>query len=118
MTTIHRLFIQITCSLLVIAGLQHSAASAQVTVRISDYATMPITGSVNGPGNSGSLARVNVLREEPGGTKRFFVSDLNGPLYILDTTTKKLTTYLNFNGRGNPSGLFDKLTIEAGYANG
>lgn len=79
---------------------------------------MPITGKVDGPGNSGSLARVNVLREEPGGTKRFFVSDLNGPLYILDSATKKLSTYLNFNGRGIPSGLFDKLTIEAGYANG
>jgi glucose/arabinose dehydrogenase len=79
---------------------------------------MPMTGRVDGPGNAGSLARVNVMREEPGGTKRFFVSDLNGPLYILDTTTKKLTTYLNFNGRGTPAGLFDKLTIDAGFANG
>ena len=47
------------------------------------------------------LARVNSFREEPGGSGRVFVNDLNGPLYILDKTTKALTTYLNFNGRDN-----------------
>jgi hypothetical protein len=98
--------------------MQAGAASAQVTLRVADYAVMPVTGTVDGPGNSGSLARVNVLREEPGGTKRFFVSDLNGPLYILDSTTKKQTEYLNFNGRGAHPGMFEKLTIDAGYANG
>ena len=99
-------------------GMQVGAASGQVTLRVADYAAMPITGTVDGPGNSGSLARVNVLREEPGGMKRFFVSDLNGPLHILDSTTKKLTEYLNFNGRGTQPGMFDKLTIDAGFANG
>ena len=43
------------------------------------------------------LARVNFLRDEPGG-RRFFVNDLNGPLYILDKQTKQFTTYLDFNG--------------------
>jgi hypothetical protein len=98
--------------------MQVGATSDHVALRVADYAVMPVTGTVDGPGNSGSLARVNVLREEPGGTKRFFVSDLNGPLYILDTTTKKQIEYLNFNGRGTQPGLFDKLTIDAGFANG
>src|ERR1700744_5542114 len=53
---------------------------------IRDYATMPITGKVDGKREiRGLLARVNFMREEPGRgrKKRFFVNDLNGPLYIL-----------------------------------
>ena len=61
---------------------------------------MPITGKLDGTGQTdGMLARVNSFREEPGGTGRVFVHDLNGPLYILDKKSKALTTYLNFNGR-------------------
>ncbi len=76
------------------------AAAPEVTIEIRDYATLPMTGAVDGAGNSaGLLARINFLREEPGGGRnRFFVNDLNGPLYILDTRTKKTTTYLDFNG--------------------
>ena len=37
----------------------------------------------------GQLARVNFMREEPGG-RRFLVDDLNGPLYILDKQTKRV----------------------------
>jgi hypothetical protein len=109
-----------TISALIFAllGLQTGATADRLALRVADYAVMPLTGTVDGPGNSGSLARVNVLREELGGTKRFFVSDLNGPLYILDTTTKKQIEYLNFNGRGAQRGMFDKLTIDAGFANG
>ncbi len=59
----------------------------------------------------GLLARVNFLRDEPGG-RRFFVNDLNGPLYILDKQTKRFTTYLDFNGLGERPGLFRKLTFE------
>jgi hypothetical protein len=91
-------------------------ASAQLTLRISDYATLPMTGVVEGVGNDGSLARVNFLREEPGGAKRFFVNDLNGPLYILDKETKKFTTYLDFNGSDTHQGLFDRLPIQVGFA--
>src|SRR5260221_6565876 len=71
-------------------------AAPELTIQIKDYAAMPITGAVDGATNSaGLLARVNFLREEPGGSrKRFFVNDLNGPLYILDKDTKKLTAYL------------------------
>src|SRR6476660_6785434 len=75
---------------------------------------MPMTGAVDGAGNSaGLLARINFLREEPGGSgKRFFVNDLNGPLYILDKDTKKLTTYLNFNGLEGQPGMFHRLAID------
>ena len=99
-----------------------SVGMAQVTgLRIADYATMPMTGSTAFPSateNGGYLARVNFLAEEPGGGDRFFVNDLNGPLSILDRSSKQSTTYLNFNGRGSASGLFDKFTFAGGFANG
>ena len=45
---------------------------------------MPITGAVDGEGNSaGHLARINFLREEPGGSRnRLFVNALYRPLYM------------------------------------
>ncbi|HEX2473829.1 MAG TPA: PQQ-dependent sugar dehydrogenase, partial [Lacipirellulaceae bacterium] len=99
-----------------------SAGVAQVTgLRIADYATMPMTGSTQFPSdtaNSAYLARVNFLADEPGGGSRFFVNDLNGPLYILDKRTKQFSTYLNFNGRGAGTGLFDKFVFSSGFANG
>jgi hypothetical protein len=91
----------------------------ELAVQITDYAALPMTGSPDGTGNNaGSLARVNVLREEPGGLRRLFVNDLTGPLYILDKTTKKATTYLDFNGRGTRTGLFDRVPTDAGLASG
>ncbi len=94
-------------------------ASAQVTIEIQDYVTMPMTGLLDGKGSNDSLlARVNTVREEPGGANRLFVTDLNGPLYILSKETKKLTTYLDFNGRQGRSGIFHKLFLEAGYGSG
>jgi hypothetical protein len=93
-------------------------AEAPPVLHLMDYATAPMTGSTTGAGNAGSLARINMLREEPGGAGRFFVNDLNGPLYILDKKTRAFTTYLDFNGRDNRPGLFDKLPFDAGYANG
>jgi hypothetical protein len=94
-------------------------ANAQLTIEIKDYVTMPMTGLVDGKGsNDVLLARVNALREEPGGANRLFITDLNGPLYILDKDTKKFTTYLDFNGRDSHGGLFHKLFTEAGYGSG
>ena len=90
-----------------------------LALEITDYAALPMTGSPDGAGNNaGSLARLNVMREEPGGLQRFFVNDLTGPLYILDRKTRKATTYLDFNGRGARTGLFDKLPTDAGLASG
>ena len=109
----------IACLAIVLHGFWPALASAQITLEIKDYVAMPMTGLVDGKSSNDSLlARVNGLREEPGGANRFFVIDLNGPLYILDKDTKKLTTYLDFNGREGRSGIFHKLTIESGYGNG
>ena len=99
------------------------AASPSATLEIADYATLPITGLLDGTGQTdGMLARVNSLREEPagapGGGSRLFLNDLNGPLYILDKTGKTFTTYLDFNGRDGHRGIFHKLAYEVGYAGG
>jgi hypothetical protein len=58
------------------------------------------------------------MREEPGGTGRLFVTDLNGPFYIIDKKTGALATYLDFNGRGAKIGMFERLPYTAGYQNG
>jgi hypothetical protein len=103
--------------------LMFSIAEARVVtslvLEIRDYVAMPITGRLDGKGQTdGLLARVNSLREEPGGAARFFVNDLNGPLYILDKSTRTLTTYLDFNGRAGHTGMFHRFAYETGYANG
>ena len=108
-------FIVVAASRALFAG-----AAPEITLDIKDYVTMPMTGAADGPGQVRSLlARVNFLREEPGSKKkRFFVNDLNGPLYIIDRETKKITTYLDFNGRDGQTGLFRKLPTDNGFANG
>ena len=89
------------------------------TLDVEDFLVMPMTGLVDGKGsNELLLARVNTLREEAVGAKRLFISDLNGPLNILDKQTKKLTVYLDFNGNPGKTGIFRKLTIAQGYGNG
>jgi mono/diheme cytochrome c family protein/glucose/arabinose dehydrogenase len=97
------------------------AAAADAVPRhaleLRDYAQMPITGDIGGENTRGQLARVNFMRDEPGG-RRFFVNDLNGPLYILDKKTKQFTPYLDFNGRGGRPGLFPKFTFERNFAIG
>ena len=95
------------------------AALAQPTLELRDYVVTPMTGLVDGKGsNELLLSRVNTLREEVGGAKRVFISDLNGPLYILDKESKKFLVYLNFNGNEGKAGIFRKLTIQQGYGNG
>ncbi len=93
------------------------AASPRRRLELLDYARMPITGEFDGVNTRGQLARVNFLRDEPGG-RRFFVNDLNGPLYILDKETRQFTTYLDFNGRDGRPGLFEKFTFERNFAMG
>src|SRR5690242_5025686 len=91
---------RIVCLALAAGGISAIGASPEIILEVEDYATMPMTGALDGKGqNMGLLSRVNFLREEPLGRQgRFFVNDLNGPLYILDKQTRKLTMYLNFNG--------------------
>lgn len=92
-------------------------ATPRQTLELADYVQMPITGEPGGENTRGELARVNFLRDEPGG-RRFFVNDLNGPLYILDKQSKRFTTYLDFNGLGGRPGLFARLTFERNFATG
>jgi mono/diheme cytochrome c family protein len=89
----------------------------QHRLQLTDYVEMPITGDLDGENTRAELARVNFLRDEPGG-RRFFVNDLNGPLYILDKKTRRFTTYLDFNGHDGRPGLFPKLTFERNFATG
>ena len=104
---------------LVLSTISITGAVDQATLEIEDYVVTPMTGLVDGKGsNELLLSRVNTLREEVGGAKRLFISDLNGPLYILDKETKKFAVYLNFNGNEGKNGIFRKLTILQGYGNG
>jgi hypothetical protein len=104
---------------LVVAALAGSlGAQSPEALVVQDFITMPMTGAPTGANNVGSLARVNVMREEPGGTGRLFVNDLNGPFYIVDKRTRTVATYLDFNGRGDKTGLFERLPYTAGYQNG
>jgi hypothetical protein len=96
-----------------------AGSEPSLTLEIKDYVELPITGKLDGTGQSdGMLARMNSLREEPGGANRLFINDVNGPMYIIDKATRKLTTYLDFNGREGHTGLFHKFTYETGWANG
>jgi glucose/sorbosone dehydrogenase len=101
------------------AMLLAAASAPQVALELRDFVAMPITGLLDGQGQTdGMLARVNSLREDPAGRNRFFINDLNGPLYILDRGTKTFTTYLDFNGREGHRGLFHKLSFDSGFAGG
>ena len=101
-------------------ALAHTLAAQlapRLALQLEDYASMPITGELDGQLTRGLLARVNFLRDEPGG-RRFFVNDLNGPLYILDKQKKTFTTYLDFNGLAGRPGLFPRFTFERNFATG
>jgi len=70
-----------------------------------DFVEMPQTGG-------SPKARINFLREEPGGSDRFFVNDLNGYLYTVDKSTTAVSTYLDFTTT------FPKLKTSPGLASG
>src|SRR5262249_35853742 len=94
------------------------APSDDRAIVISDFAALPITGTVDGGGNNaGALARINTMRQEPSRAGRLFVADLNGPLYILDRATRAATKYLDLNGRAR-GGIFRRVTFETGPARG
>jgi hypothetical protein len=71
----------------------------RLMLELEDYAALPITADNTNENTRAQLARVNYLRDEPGG-RRFFVNDLNGLVYILDKQTKTFTPY---NARCWPS---------------
>ena len=91
-----------------------------LTIEIEDFVTMPITGKLVGAEtpNESSLSRVNAIREETGGSHRWFLPVVSGPIYIYDKNTKAFTTYLDFNGSGENRGLFKKFFTTTGFGNG
>src|SRR5262245_59650161 len=92
------------------------AAPGDLTLRLTEFAVLPITGALDGTANTaGTLARINYMRQAPGG--RMFVDGLEGPRYILGAD-KKPIKYLDFNGRGANTGMFDRLPTENGLASG
>lgn len=101
-----------------------AGAQGTVTVRLEDFAAVPLSGQfTGGTDNAVYAARVNFLRDEPAFTPgRLFVNDLNGKLYLLDRATRQFTTYLDFNRNTAETpaanGLFPAFTRAAGYANG
>jgi len=76
----------------------------ELSVIAKDFVRMPQSGS--------PYARINFLREEPGGADRLFVNDLNGKFYTVHKTTKAVTTYMNFTS------LFPFLKRGPGLASG
>src|SRR5262249_57178109 len=92
--------LRVVCFFAAVPALGAAADNGTITLEIKDWATAPITGQYDGKGQTdGMLARINSFREEPGGAKRIWIPDLNGPLYIVDRATKTFTTDLTFNGR-------------------
>ena len=105
------------CIALVAARSLGAQQSPRLVLEMEDYAALPITADNTNNNTRAQLARVNNLLDEPGG-RRFFVNDLNGPLYILDKQTREFTTYLDFNGLDGRPGLFPKFTFERNFATG
>lgn len=95
-------------------------AAQSLTFELHDYLTMPDPGKRDPKSqNSSSYSRVSTLREEPGPDRdRYFISDISGPIYILDKKTKQLTTYLNINGKPGHNGYFRRLMFEIGFNSG
>jgi mono/diheme cytochrome c family protein len=89
----------------------------RLALELQDYAALPITADNTNTNTRAQLARVNYLRDEPGG-RRFFVNDLNGRLYILDKQTKQFTVYLDFNGADGRPGLFQRFSFKLNFATG
>lgn len=105
------------CVVLAISRSLVAQAAPRLTLELQDYVALPVTADNTNNNTRAQLARVNNLRDEPGG-RRFFVNDLNGPLYILDKKTKAFTAYLDFNGAGGRPGLFRRFTFERNFATG
>lgn len=97
--------------------LQGVQPAPRLALELQDYAALPITADNTNTNTRAQLARVNYLRDEPGG-RRFFVNDLNGPLYILDKQTRTFTTYLDFNGADGRHGLFQRFSFKLNFATG
>ena len=87
-----------TLALGVVLGCGGTVAIAQpaptaLEAELADFVEMPRTVGSDGRTQA---ARINVLIEEPEGG-RLFVAEHAGPLSIVDKTTRKSVSYINFN---------------------
>lgn len=89
-------------------------APPALTAELADVIEMPRTPGANGGTQS---ARINVLIEEPG-SERLFVAEHAGPLSIVDKSTQRAVTYINFNGAADAPGLFPKFAPAGGFVSG
>src|SRR6187455_3722516 len=81
-----------------------------LTLELEDFITLPVLGKLEGAAtpNESAIARVNGIKEETGGSHRYFLPVVSGPILIYEKKTKAFTTYLDFNGFGENRGLFKK----------
>jgi hypothetical protein len=132
------------CGVLATGFMAVSAALAQyptefqvkkdgTTVLLEDYANPPLSNATHSGANATAidyklqLGRITAMRAEPANaplaSKRIFVDDQSGTLYILDTASKKFTPYIKFtdvfpkfaSDRGNASGIVS-ITFDPAYA--
>src|SRR5690242_3683857 len=103
--------------LLGMAGPASAEPPKALRATLGDYLEMPATGSFDSSKARSWVARVDFFVEEPG-TKRLFVTDQTGPLYILDKKSKQLTPYLIFNGSGDGKGMFARFLADISFASG
>ncbi len=91
-----------------------------LTLELEDFITMPVLGKLEDAKtpNESAIARVNGIREETGGSHRYFLPVVSGPILIYEKKTKAFTTYLDFNGFGESRGMFKKFFTISGYGNG
>lgn len=133
--TTYAVALRCACQLSLLCGLPLLAhaqipypATFQVTkggaaVVLEDYAQLPLSGRNGSVTSYGAnvnladqLARPTFIRPEPTNaplaSTRFFVTDLNRNLYILDKNTRAFTAYLNFQS------IFRRYYNAAGFAAG
>jgi hypothetical protein len=103
-----------------IANIGMGAQAPVVEVlEIEDHVAMPILGQPEGKtANESALSRINGIQEESGGSNRWFLPVVSGPVYVYDRKTKAFTTYLDLNGYGENRGLFKKFFLLTRYGNG
>jgi hypothetical protein len=114
---------RLLCVIAGVVAVWSAGSSAQapqgLTLELEEHVAMPILGKPEGPtANESALSRINAIREETGGSHRWFLPVVSGPVYIFDKKTKAFTTYLDFNGHGENRGLFKKFFTLTGYGNG
>jgi len=93
-----------------------SSPTPGISVEIADIIQLPDTRNLGAQEQSedsrvsDSVARINFMRELPDNSDRWFVNDLRGDLYLVDSNTNTQQSYVNLRSeipsfRYGPSGL-------------